>query len=129
MLSRFVRRAAGPAIAGLAVAGLVLPALAQDFSADTDRAFWCSAAYAHMVGQDLFLSPAQQAKALTDLTRFEGPLQEEGSRLGWTNGQVETWAQTYADEVAGQFADFGQSKDLAALRFNLAECFPNAIPE
>jgi hypothetical protein len=113
----------------LAVAGMTLPALAQDYSADADLAFWCSAAYAHMVGQDLFLSQTQQQQALTDLMRFEGPLQEEGTRLGWTDGQVETWAQTYADEVAGQFADFGQSKDLAALRFNPATCFPSAASQ
>ena len=116
-----------PTISLLMGLALLLPlsvANAQEQGSVSDKAFWCTAALAHLIKADALPEPEQRA-ALNDLMRFEAGMQAELEQAGWTEDKVRQVALDYMAEVEPQITDYLQWKDPAALRFGLADCFPN----
>lgn len=117
-----------PTISLLMGLALLLPlsvANAEEQGSVSDKAFWCTAALAHLIKADALPEPEQRA-ALNDLMRFEAGMQAELEQAGWTQERVEQAAGDYMAEVEPQIADYLRWKDPSALRYDLGDCFPNA---
>lgn len=107
-------------LVGLIFALGLMPASAQEISAEADQAMWCISAIQLLDVLGVYPEEALDADLLADiwsLTAFE-----EFDAKGLSDESVEALFESYADEVSMQLPDYLVSSDPAALRHDIGVC-------
>lgn len=99
----------------------VMPTLAQEISAEADKAMWCATAITLLDTMGAYPPEAENAVALARI--WSRRAVNAFDAAGFSDEEIDVLADSYLDELSMQLPDYLISSDEDALRLNIHACF------